>query len=66
MDSSTQSLNFPLTATNDNTGREREREKILHTTLKQKAQSLSDYAQKDLFIMTQRSRILDMQRLQVK
>jgi hypothetical protein len=32
MDSSTQSLNFPLTATNDNTGRERERENSAHNT----------------------------------
>jgi hypothetical protein len=43
-----------------------EREKNMHTTLKQKAQSLSDYAQQDLSVVTQMSRILDMQRLQVK
>jgi hypothetical protein len=49
---------------NGNAGRERE--KNLHTTLKQKAQSLSDYAQQDFFVMTRRPRILDMQRLQVK
>jgi hypothetical protein len=49
-DSYAQSLDFPLTATNGNVGRERE--KKLHTTLKQKVQSLSDYAQQDLSIAT--------------
>jgi hypothetical protein len=43
-----------------------EREKNLHTTLKQKAQSLSDYAQQNLSIATRRTQILAMQRLQVK
>jgi hypothetical protein len=38
----------PLTATNGNV----RREKNLHTTLKQKAQSLSDYAQQDLSVTT--------------
>jgi hypothetical protein len=47
-DYSAQSLDFPLTTTNGNAGRE----KNLHTTLKQKAQSLSDYAQQDLSIAT--------------
>jgi hypothetical protein len=52
---------LPLTAANGNAGSE----KNLRTTLKQKAQSLSDYAQQDLSVVTQRPRILDMQRLQV-
>jgi hypothetical protein len=51
MDSSTQSLHFPLMAANGIIGRERERN--LHTTRIQKAQSLSDYAQQELSIVTQ-------------
>jgi hypothetical protein len=47
-DSSAQSLDFPLTATNGNAGRE----KNLHKTLKQKGQSLSDYTQQDLSVAT--------------
>jgi hypothetical protein len=54
-----QSLDFPLVAANGNSGRE----KNLHTTQKQKAKNLSDYAQQDLSIVTRRPRILDMQRL---
>jgi hypothetical protein len=57
-----QSLDFSLTAANGNTGREEN----LHTTLKQKAQNLSDYAHQDLSVVTRRPRIQDMQRLQVK
>jgi hypothetical protein len=45
-DSSAQSLDFSLAIANGNAGRE----KNLHTTLKQKAQSLSDYAQQDLSV----------------
>jgi hypothetical protein len=48
MDSSTQSLDFPLTAANGNASRE----KNLHTTLKQKTQSLSDYAPQDVSVVT--------------
>jgi hypothetical protein len=48
MDSSIQSLNFTLTATNDITEREREN---LHTRI-QKAQCLSDYTQQDLSVAT--------------
>jgi hypothetical protein len=33
--------------------REREREREMHTTRIQKAESLSDYAQQDLSVMTQ-------------
>jgi hypothetical protein len=47
MESSNQSLDFPLTAANGFARRERERERNLHTTQIQKAQSLSDYAQQD-------------------
>jgi hypothetical protein len=47
-DSSAQSLDFSLTAAKGNAGRE----KNLHTTLKQKSQSLSDYAQQDLSVVT--------------
>jgi hypothetical protein len=49
MDSGTQSLDFPLTAANGNA----RREKNLHTTLKQKMQSLSDYAQQDVSVATE-------------
>jgi hypothetical protein len=53
MDSNTQSLDFPWTATNDIVGGESEGETC--TQLIQKAQSLSNYAQQDLPIGIKRS-----------
>jgi hypothetical protein len=51
-ESSTQGIDFPLTAVNGIAKREREREKNLHIIMIQQEQSLSNYAQQDLSVVT--------------
>jgi hypothetical protein len=51
-ESSTQGIDFPLTVVNGIAKREREREKNLHIIMIQQEQSLSNYAQQDLSVMT--------------
>jgi hypothetical protein len=51
-ESSTQGIDFPLTAVNGIAKRERERKKNLHIIMIQQEQSLSNYAQQDLSVVT--------------